>query len=176
MRTAKALAAVLEWVSKVAAILYLSAGIYGMGVFLLSRSAGDAGLPITYTDKEQLIINFPFTQTPFLIGAAKGSSFAVHLIWVILYGGFFLLLAGIFDVFKRTRLFTAFAVMRLNRFYIINLVTPVCIILLLLMFRQSVSDFIIITILHMVLGIFAYFMASIFRQGLLLQEEQDLTL
>jgi hypothetical protein len=48
-------------------------------------------------------------------------------------------------------------------------------VILLLVFRAELFDMIRIGVLHLVIGVFAFFMAAIFKQGLLLQEEQDLT-
>ena len=46
---------------------------------------------------------------------------------------------------------------------------------LLAFFGHEIIDILRITLLHLVIGVFAYFMAAIFKQGVHLQEEQDLT-
>jgi hypothetical protein len=56
----------------------------------------------------------------------------------------------------------------------VNVIVPVVIMLLLLIFKQEVEDIVRITFLHLIIGVFAFFMAAIFKQGLVLQEEQDL--
>ena len=88
---------------------------------------------------------------------------------------FLWLLSGVFHAFKQVKLFTAKGVVQLSRFYITNLLVPFLFLLLFLLFRNEMSDLLRIILLHVIIGVFAYFMAAIFKQGLLLQEEQDLT-
>jgi hypothetical protein len=84
------------------------------------------------------------------------------------------LLSGVFHAFKQDRLFTKNGLLQLSRFYMVNVIVPVVIMLLLLIFKQEVEDIVRITFLHLIIGVFAFFMAAIFKQGLVLQEEQDL--
>jgi drug/metabolite transporter (DMT)-like permease len=95
---------------------------------------------------------------------------------VIFYGVFLVLLVGVFKTFKQQRLFTALGVRNLTRFYLANFLLPIVALIILLVLGESISDMLIIGFLHVVLGIFIYFMTAIFRQGLELQNEQDLTL
>jgi hypothetical protein len=44
-----------------------------------------------------------------------------------------------------------------------------------MLFGDEYIDVARIALLHLVIGIFAFFMATIFKQGFVLQEEQDLT-
>jgi predicted permease len=87
---------------------------------------------------------------------------------------FLWLLGGVFQAFKQERLFTKKGFSQLSRFYSVNLTVPVLILIILAVLGQEVQDIIRITFLHLVIGVFAFFMAAIFKQGLFLQEEQDL--
>jgi hypothetical protein len=42
-------------------------------------------------------------------------------------------------------------------------------------YGSELVDIVRIIMLHLVIGVFAFFMAAIFRHGVVLQEEQDLT-
>jgi purine-cytosine permease-like protein len=64
---------------------------------------------------------------------------------------------------------------KLSRFYLTNLIVPAAFLVLLAFFGHEIIDILRITLLHLVIGVFAYFMAAIFKQGVHLQEEQDLT-
>jgi hypothetical protein len=59
---------------------------------------------------------------------------------------------------------------------VFNLVVPSLFLIILAIIGHDLRDAIIIVFLHVMIGVFAFFMAAIFKQGLLLQEEQDLTL
>ena len=57
----------------------------------------------------------------------------------------------------------------------INLIVPFVFLALIAVFGEEMIDIVRIILLHLVIGVFAFFMAAIFKQGLVLQEEQDLT-
>jgi tryptophan-rich sensory protein len=109
------------------------------------------------------------------LGDYTGSYLFTYLFTVAFYGLFLWLLSGVFHAFKQKKLFTEKGAVQLSRFYITNLLMPFLFLVLFLFFRNDMSDIIRIMFLHLVIGVFAYFMAAIFKQGLLLQEEQDLT-
>jgi hypothetical protein len=91
-----------------------------------------------------------------------------------LYGLFFWLLGNIFRTFREQKLFTGKGVKRLQVFYALNFLVPVPFLIMHIIYAYEVQVVITLTLLHAVLGIFAYFMAVIFSRGLYLQNEQDL--
>ncbi len=91
-----------------------------------------------------------------------------------LYGLFFWLLGNIFNSFRASKLFTLRGVKRLQIFYILNFVVPLPFLIGHIIYSYEVNLLIALSLLHSVIGIFAYFMAVIFKQGLNLQNEQDL--
>jgi hypothetical protein len=111
-----------------------------------------------------------------LTGVYDPWSNIIAMLTFLLYGLFFWLLSDIFKTFRQPKLFTPSGVNRLKRFYVGNLTIPILMLLVLAVSGDEVANLVSVTFLHMILGVFAFFMAAIFQQGLLLQEEQDLTL
>lgn len=173
MKNVKLIAGILHFLSKVIALLYLCTAVYALLVILISRfretslfAASEGGFTIMY----------PFTQTPFLLGD-NTSLFLVMMIVIFSgYGVFAWMLGEVFRLFTLDKLFTRTAVKTLTAFYLLNLLVPGTVLLVNLFFTRDVKDLVAITVLHAVIGIFAWFMANIFKQGLALQDEQDHTL
>lgn len=174
MKIVRPLASVLYYLSRIGATLLLVTGVYATGVVLLYYYTSVSGLPIE-TSERHFTIFLPFTKTPFLLGDYTGSFLFTNLFTILFYGFFLWMLSGVFHAFRQQKLFTYKGVIQLSRFYIINLMMPVLFLLLLIFFRNETSDLIRIMFLHLVIGVFAFFMAAIFKQGLILQKEQDLT-
>ena len=174
MRTVRLTAAILYYVSRFAAFLFLGTAAYATAVVLLSLGTAGSWLPIEVTDS-YFTIFYPFTRKPFLLGDYTLSYLFTYLFTITFYGFFLWLLSGVFYAFRQPKLFTERGVVQLSRFYLTNLVVPFVFLLLLFVFKDEVKDLVRIMFLHLVIGVFAYFMAAIFKQGLVLQEEQDLT-
>lgn len=118
---------------------------------------------------------WPFTQKPFLVGDYNiGYIVFEFLIPLSLYGLFFLLVGNVFKIFFQDKMFTPNNVRHLKRFYWANLILPGVAVLLASIFAELDELAEILIALHFFLGIFAYFLAAIFKQGLNLQNEQDL--
>jgi hypothetical protein len=97
------------------------------------------------------------------------------LIPIGFYGVFFLLLSNVFNAFKQPKLFTKYGVSQLKCFYLANITLPWLTILLASIFAGKIEEGLEwVAIIHFFLGVFAYFLAAIFKQGLELQNEQDL--
>jgi hypothetical protein len=175
MKAVRFIAAILFQTSRIGAILFLATGIYASAVVLLFRLFHATWLPIEIDSNNAFRIFYPFTRKAFLLGDYTSQFIITNFFTIIFYGFFLLLLSGVFYAFRQQKLFTKGSVTSLTRFYFINLVIPVFFLILLLLFQNDVYDLIRIVCLHLVIGIFAFFMAAIFKQGLLLQEEQDLT-
>lgn len=175
MHTARSIAGVLYFLSRIAAWLFIAILAYTVTVLLLSTTGLVHSLPITITKAGSFTIFYPFTKTPFLLGDYTTDYIVSNLSLLGFYTLFIWFLGDVFHAFKQPKLFTPRGVMQLSRFYITNLSLPVLFLVLVGLFGQALSDMLRISFLHIVIGVFAYFMASIFRQGLVLQEEQDLT-
>jgi hypothetical protein len=92
------------------------------------------------------------------------------------YGVFAWLISDVFKVYLQPVLFTAKAVRKLKVFYLFNFFAPVLFLIGAVLFAEEIKDIVIISILHFIIGIFVFFMAAIFQQGVSLQTEQDLTI
>ena len=101
-------------------------------------------------------------------------SFFEMIAFIGLYGLFLLLLGNVFNIFRGKKLFTEQGVRRLKWFYLANLLVPLPFLIAHVILSYEVGLLLILTVLHAVLGVFAYFMAVIFNRGLQLQNEQDL--
>ncbi|HEY0059308.1 MAG TPA: DUF2975 domain-containing protein [Flavisolibacter sp.] len=173
MKFAKLLANMLFYLSRIASLLYGLVGLYVGCILLLSGVTSD--LPLEIRDGGFTIF-YPFTRTPFFLGDYNQSFITTTLIAIFIYALFLWLLSEVFNAFRAVRLFTRQNVLRLWRFCMLNLAAPVLGILFLVIIGQSYSNAIMVALLHILLGVFTFFMVAIFKQGLELQEEQDLTL
>lgn len=175
MIRSKFLANILFYLVRSVALILFFIGIYALIILSLSLYTHTNGLPIEVKDTS-FIIFYPFTKIPFLAGDHTTEYLISSSVITILYGWFLWLLGGVFNAYRMPKLFILKNVNRLKAFYIFNFITPLAILSYLLITGEPVQDVLVIIFLHLMLGVFIYFMAEIFKQGLLLQEEQDLTL
>lgn len=175
MKQVRIIASGLFYLTRTAALLFLMTGIYAFVILALSMYTSMDQLPIRVSDGS-FVIFYPFTEQPFLLGDYTVSYFLISTSTVLLYGFFLWLLSCVFKAFRQQKLFIPRSVSRLERFYLFNLGVPILFLVILAFSGQELRDAVLIVFLHLMIGVFAFFMAAIFRQGLLLQEEQDLTL
>ena len=177
MKTVRSIASFLFFITRILAIGYLATGIYVVGVLMFSdRTPASTGWFRALNDGSFQIM-YPFTKIPFLLGDNTTSFLTMMVTLIFFYSFFMWLLSNVFNTFRKQKLFTARGVNRLTAFYLFNLIVPVIAVLTVaFLYNEMVGDILMLTFLHVIIGIFAWFMAVIFRQGLLLQEEQDLTL
>ena len=175
MKTTRLVASALYHLTRILSLLYLLTALYVVFIFLFTINTPPGWLPLGVVDG-RFEIYYPFSNTPFLLGDYTPSFIAIIILITSGYGIFLWMLANIFKTFKEEKLFTLAGVRRLSVFYLANFIIPMLILIGFVIAKIEVRDMLIITCLHFVIGIFAYFMAAIFKQGLLLQEEQDLTL
>ena len=175
MNKVRLIASGLYYLTRLAAVLFLITGIYAFAVLALSMYTNIPQLPIRVSDAS-FVIFYPFTKRPFLLGDYTLSYFLISTSTVILYGLFLWLLSCVFKAFRQQKLFIPRSVSRLERFYWFNVGVPVLFLVMLALSGQELRDVVLIVFLHLMIAVFAFFMAAIFKQGLLLQEEQDLTL
>lgn len=120
---------------------------------------------------------------PFSNSVIKGiySSFTLLSILSVFlyYTAFIFLLSMLFQTFSSEPLFTNNALRYLKYFTVLNIACPLLFLLILLLFfangRLAIED-ITISTLHMLMGLFAAFISAIFKQGVVLQEENNLTI
>ena len=170
MKNTKIISTLLFYVTRVVAILYFTTTLYSVVSLLTEWSF------ITRENGQYFSICYPFTVSPFLNGENNwGYKIFNFIIPIGFYGVFFLLLSNVFKVFKRPKLFTPFGVIQLKCFYLANIILPSFIILLASTFAEKIEEGLeFVAVIHFFLGVFAYFLAAIFKQCLHLQDEQDL--
>ncbi|WP_417291684.1 DUF2975 domain-containing protein [Corallibacter sp.] len=158
---------VLYYISRILGGLYLITGVYGLFSWVTNTH-------LLIKDK-QTIITYPFTEASFLI-LDSNTTYLIFsfLIPVLGYGLFFWLLSNVFKVFYQDKLFTAENIVHLRRFYLVNIFLPTVLTIFTSFFMPIEHEMFLIIILHLVLGVFVFFMSEIFNQGLHLQNEQDL--
>jgi len=176
MQTSRYIARILYYLSRIAAWFFTAVFTYCFIILVLWVVGLRQSLPVQVTNKSTFIIFYPFTRTAFLLGDNTTDFIVSNFSLLAFYTIFIWFLGDVFQTFRQSKLFTSKGVSQLSRFYITNLVLPVVFLVLVGLFGQQLSDMIRISFLHVVIGIFAYFMASLFKQGLVLQEEQDQTL
>jgi hypothetical protein len=174
MKAVRLTATILFYLTRITAIVVTVATVYAMFVILLYSNNAGPSLPIEVLANDTFRIFYPFTKKPFLLGDYTLSYLISNLLIIAFYNVFLWLLSGVFHAFKQPRLFTPKGVLQLSRFYKTNLIVPSAFLVLVFLFGQELLDISRITLLHYVIGVFAFFMAAIFKQGLILQEEQDL--
>lgn len=168
MKRIKLLAKGLYIVSRALAIGYVATTLYAAFCILTGIGTGLV--------KENLLhIFYPFIAKPFLIV----DNTPLYIIFSFflplgLCSIFFWLVSNVFRVFLKPTLFTVQNVLHLKRFYGFNMIVPV-LATVIGSFFVPIEDFILaLVVVHFILGVFTYFLATIFNQGIGLQNEQDL--
>ncbi|ATL47736.1 DUF2975 domain-containing protein [Chitinophaga caeni] len=168
MKTVRWLSGILFWVVRVCAYLY------GITVLYAAYNLIFEPATLVLEDNNRFIINYPFTGRAFLLGWLDMAFLCEMFLGIGLYAVFFYLLSNVFKIFRDKPLFTAKGISHLTRFYFANLTVPVAVAILLSFISSELSIMFMIVVLHAILGIFAYFMTAIFKQGYLLQKDQEL--
>lgn len=174
MKQVRNLATVLFYLSRLASILVGAIGIYIVLIIALS-GLGVKQLPLDINNN-YFVIYLPFSKIPFLLGDYNQSYLGVSISIVLLYAIFLWLLSRVFKVFKQQKIFVPVNVKYLRRFYLFNFYTPLLYLCCLILFKLEFKDALVVVLLHLMISVFIFFMATIFQQGLVLQEEQDQTL
>lgn len=170
MKTVRLISRVLFIITRLLSAGYLLS-------FLLSAIALTTGRGLHLTDqRSRFEVFYPFTQHPYLRGEYNGGYMLMFLMILGLYAFFFFLVGNVFTVFTQTKLFTAYGIRQLKRFYVGNLVLPPLSVVVISLFYSIDSPAEILLTLHMLLGVFTYFLAAIFSEGVNLQNEHDLIL
>lgn len=163
-------------ISKLVSFLFLLLGaVYGL-TFLYSLICLISGWnTLPYGDGKYLHILYPFTEKPFMNVDNNGPYLIFSfLLPLLLYSLFFFLTAKMFGVFNQPRLFTVPNHSKLKRFYVFNLLAPLLSVSVAIFFVEVEFLIWVLTLMHLIMGIFVWFVAAIFKQGIQLQNEQDL--
>lgn len=170
MKTVRTISKLLEIITRI-----LAAGYFAS--FMLSVTSFSTGWSLNLiSDNRRFEICYPFTQTPYLLGEYNDGYILMFLLLLGLYALFFFLVGNVFAVFSKPKLFTAYGIRQLRLFYLGNLVLPLASAVLISLFYNMESPAGILITLHILLGVFTYFMAAIFKEGYQLQTENDLIL
>lgn len=156
-------------------ITFLLGLIYSAGaLWSLIALAGNTHLSL-HDQGSIFKVHFPFIEKPILLGEYNVPYIVFDFIGPLaLYGLFFFLAARVFKVFAKEPLFTKQGVDSLSWFYRGNLFVPFVFLLIGSFYVPIEEEGIVLTMVHFLLGIFAYFLAAIFKRGVQLQHEQDL--
>ncbi len=169
MKPVRIIASFLFVVGRITAFFYLLTAIYTLINCLFE------GPFFEIMENNRFAINFPFTTQHFLLGSEYSWEYVAEMVLgLAVYGLFFLVLSNVFKTFKQERLFTKEGLKNLKHFYQFNLLFyPI---LTILWSFISVEDFpfFAMIVAHAIMGVFIFFMAAIFQQGVNLQHEQDL--
>ncbi len=128
--------------------------------------------------KERIEIYIPFSDYPLFFMKNTTWSWIELVLGIGLYALFFFLLSNVFHVFRGSKLFTSAAIQAFKRFAYANLLLPPLFYVFLLLhpsYEVGTGETVIL-ILHLLLGLFAWFQAKIFQEGFTLQREIDLTI
>lgn len=169
MKTTRLIASILLYFFRILSIAYLLTALHILVSTLFRLST------LKLLENNRFAITYPFSNKVFLLGSEFTKQYITEMIFIIgFYGLFFYLLSHVFYTFKQHKLFTVNGVKNLKYFHIFNLYIAPAILLILEIISLEDLPYIGMIIAHFIIGIFAFFIESIFRQGLNLQNEQDL--
>jgi len=169
MKSVRIFSKVLFYLARTLAFIYLAIFVYAS----ISSFAHTASFQVV-EHNTRFEIYYPFTDTPFLLGYNTMGYINTMLMVFGLYALFFYLLSNVFLTFSQAKLFTKKGLQHLKHFYLSNFFLPIMALLIASIISEVEGAAEALVALHLLLGIFAYFIAAIFQQGLKLQHEQDL--
>ncbi len=170
MKNVKLISTILFYITRIVTISYILVTIYSLFSVLTEWGY------INQDNGKNFAVCYPFTKTPFLLGENNWDyKIFYFLIPLGFYGVFFLLVSNVFNVFKQPKLFTEYGIKQLKWFFLANIFFPSLAILLAYIFAGNIEEGLVwVAVIHFFLGVFAYFLYAIFKQGVNLQNEQDL--
>jgi hypothetical protein len=169
MKLVRVISAFAYYISRAVAILYLLTVVHLTVSVLFKLST------LKLLNQGRFAITYPFSSKNFLLGSAYNFNYIMEMsLLIAFYCFFFWLLGNVFQTFRQKKLFTVWGIIRLKWFYLINLLfCPVLFIILSLISTED-YPYMVMCIAHGIMGIFAFFIAAIFEQGVNLQNDQDL--
>lgn len=166
----------MKFICKILSYILLMLGLlYGITALYSALSITTGWNLTPYGDGKYLHINYPFTSHPFMNIDNNNSYFIFSFISpLVFYTLFFLFASKVFKVFYQPILFTHDNLKRLKRFYLLNLLLPLPLLIISSFFTEIESTMWLLMVVHIILGVFTFLTSLIFQQGLNLQLEQDL--
>lgn len=169
MKVVRIIASFLYVLVRIASFFYLITALYALVTCVFQ------GPFFEKTELNRFAINFPFTEQHFLLGSEYTLAYVAEMVLgLALYGLFFWVLSNVFRTFKQERLFTKDGLKNLKQFYQFNLLLYPLLTIFWSLFSVEDFPFFAMIVAHAIMGIFIFFMAAIFQQGVNLQSEQDL--
>lgn len=169
MKLVRFISAILFYLARILAIGYLVTALHLFisVVFKLST--------FKILENNRFAIYYPFTEKKFLLGSEYTFSYVTEMVSILaFYGLFFWMLGSVFQTFRKKPLFTKQGIRNLKGFVVINLVISPLLFGFLSLFSNEDMPFFPMIIAHGIIGVFAYFLTAIFKEGVGLQNEQDL--
>ncbi|MEW7278775.1 DUF2975 domain-containing protein [Aquimarina sp. 2201CG1-2-11] len=148
----------------------------GYSIFLLFISYAFVSDNFIGVSNGQFQIGIPLTDSA-IKGGYDSSTIGSIIVFFIFYILFFYILSMVFRTFREEVLFTELAIKYLTYFAIINLFFPFVygVLQSIILYKIDFND-LSIAFLHIILGVFSMFIITIFKQGVQLQEETELTI
>lgn len=169
MKAVRIVAGVLYYLSLLISFFYTVAGLY----VAFATGTKSSSFKIIEEGK-RFVVSSPFGERPYFIGDNYTGYMIQMIALLLLYGLFFWLLGQVFKTFMQKKLFTKAGIRHLQHFYLVNFIVPGISYIVLMLVNEEAEDVFMLVVLHAIIGVFAYFIAAIFKQGVLLQNEQDL--
>lgn len=128
--------------------------------------------------KDQFHISLPLIPDTKIKGFYQANIITTITLIMLYFSVFFYMLSNILKTFKAKKLFTDKAIKQLNYFAFLNLVAGTILYFIIHFAIMQKSDFRDIhnLILNIILGVFVLFVASVFKNGFQVQNENDLTI
>jgi hypothetical protein len=169
----------MKLVRIISTILFYLARILAIGYFLtvahLIVSVVFKLSSFRVLEHNRFAIYYPFTDKKFLLGSEYTFLYITEMVSIIgFYGLFFWFLGSVFHTFRQNPLFTKKGIQNLKAFCIINLVVSPLLFGFLNTFSNEDMPFFAMIVAHAIIGVFVYFLLAIFKEGVGLQNEQDL--
>lgn len=169
MKTTRIISTFLFYLVRAISLLYCVTTVY----ITIATSFKTSALRIL--ENNRFAICYPFTDKYFILGSEYTLHYITEMIVTLaFYSLFFFGLSSVFKTFKQTKLFTVQGVFHLKAFYITNLLIAPIIFGIISMQPTEDFPYFAMIVAHAIIGIFAFFIASIFQQGVNLQTDQDL--
>jgi len=165
----KSLSSLIFWLSTISFIT-ISALILLILISLIFNT-------LTISSDNQFSISIPFTGS-LIQGEYNTAIFVALIAFMMFYGIFFYLLRAIFKAFSHEKvIFTKKTINRIRQFAWLNIFLPPLGIIAVYFIRNWIDfETIMQGGLLVLLGIFSLFVIAVFKEGIILQEETDLTI
>lgn len=169
MKTTRIISAFLFYLVRIISLFYFATTLYIIIVTSLKTTA------LRILENNRFAVCYPFTNKNFILGSEYNLAYIIEMVVTLaFYSLFFFGLSNVFKAFKQTKLFTCKGVFHLKVFYITNLLIAPIVFGIISIQPKEDFPYLAMIVAHAIIGIFAFFIAAIFQQGVNLQTDQDL--